>query len=72
MLEISTSNFTSAIDYGAYSAGFMDGVDWADRTMIERACDWLDTNLERYVFEGINGKPYISVALLDELRHDIS
>lgn len=30
MLEISTSNFTSTVDYGAYRAGFIDGVDWAD------------------------------------------
>lgn len=49
MLGISTSNATSAIDYGAYRAGFIDGVDWADRTMIERACEWWRNNLRNYV-----------------------
>jgi hypothetical protein len=53
MLGISTSNFASAIDYGAYRAGFMDGVDWADRTMIERASQWLQDNLDDYLDVGV-------------------
>lgn len=48
---------------------FIAGVMWADRTMIDRVCEWLDSNLERYVFEGINGKPYISIVLCDDLRN---
>ena len=53
MLGISTSNFTSAIDYGAYRAGFMDGVDWADRTMMERVSQWLQDNLDDYLDVGV-------------------
>lgn len=49
MLGISTSNFASAIDYGAYRAGFIDGVDWADRTMVEEVCEWLRNNWRDYV-----------------------
>lgn len=48
---------------------FEAGAEWADRTMIDRVCEWLDSNLERYVFEGINGKPYISIVLCDDLRN---
>lgn len=43
MLKLSTSNFNSAIDYGAYCAGFLDGAHWADKTMIEKACELLKT-----------------------------
>ena len=25
---------------------FKKGAEWADRTMIDRACEWLETNLE--------------------------
>jgi len=28
--------------------GFERGVEWADKTMIEKACDWLDNNLLKY------------------------
>lgn len=45
LFEISTSNFNSVVDFGAYSAGYMDGAKWADRTMLEKACEWLDENM---------------------------
>lgn len=53
MFGISTSNATSAIDYGAYRAGFIDGVDWADAHPQDR---WISVEDElpkedgRYLF----------------------
>ena len=48
---------------------FVKGAMWADETMIEWVCKWLDENLERYIFDGRNGKPYISIVLCDDLRN---
>lgn len=35
---------------------------------IERACEWLDNELPKYIMEGREGRPYISVALVDEFK----
>ena len=29
----------------AYGIGFLEGAKWADKTMIDRACEWLEENL---------------------------
>ena len=47
---------------------FVKAAEWADKTMIEKVCKWIDDNIEKYILEGRNGKPYISVALTDDLR----
>ncbi len=47
---------------------FIAGFKCADKSMIDKACEWLDENLEKYIFEGREGKPYISVALIDEFK----
>ena len=36
--------------------------------LIEKACEWLDNELPKYIMEGREGKPYISVALIDEFK----
>ena len=36
--------------------------------LIERVCEWLDNELPKYIMEGRDGKPYISVALIDDLK----
>jgi len=42
LFEISTSNFNNSVeDSRAYFKGYIDGAMWADRTMIDKACDWL-------------------------------
>lgn len=42
LFEISTSNFNnSVVDSSAYFAGYVDGAQWADSTMIDKACEWL-------------------------------
>lgn len=27
-----------------YRAGFMSGAEWADKTMVKKACEWLEKN----------------------------
>ena len=36
--------------------------------LIEKACEWMDNELPKYIMEGRNGKPYISVAVVDEFK----
>lgn len=36
--------------------------------MIEKACEWLDNELPKYIFEGRDGKPYISVVMVDYFK----
>lgn len=33
----------------AKSKGFIDGAKWADKTMIERVCEWLKDNANDYL-----------------------
>ncbi len=43
----------------------------AYKRAIEEACKWLDENIDKYVFEGRLGKPYVSVALTDDFKKDL-
>lgn len=36
--------------------------------LIEEACEWLDNELPKYIMEGRNGKPYISVVLIGDFE----
>ena len=35
---------------------------------LDKACEWIDNELPKYIMEGREGKPYISVALIDEFK----
>lgn len=35
---------------------FIYGAEWADKTMLDRACEWLKENIDLYTFEGISIK----------------
>ena len=35
---------------------FTKGAEWADSTMLDRACKWLKENIDLYTFEGISIK----------------
>lgn len=37
----------------ALREAFTEGAEWADRTMIERACQWLKENLDDYLDVGV-------------------
>ena len=32
-----------------FEEGFIEGAKWADKTMIDKACEWLKLNAEDYV-----------------------
>lgn len=36
--------------------------------LIDKAAEWLDNELPKYVMEGRESRPYISVALIDDFR----
>ena len=41
--ELCASANTQIIgDWGEHYLGFIHGAEWADRTMIEKACEWLE------------------------------
>lgn len=35
---------------------------------ISKAAKWMDDELRKYIMEGREGKPYISVALIDDFK----
>ena len=39
----------SSDDYTVYKKGFKVGAEWADDTMIEKACKWLEENANKYI-----------------------
>ena len=47
-----------------YNAGSVKGYEQA----IKKACEWLDNELPKYIMEGHNGKPYISVAMIADFE----
>ena len=38
-------------DFKEYYEGFIAGAKWADKTMIEKACEWLENNASNYIIE---------------------
>lgn len=48
-------------DYSeGYEDGFIKGAKWADETMIEKACDWIQMNAMKYI-NAIGGCMYFDV-----------
>ena len=44
--------------YNGLIQGFKDGAKWADKTMIEKACEWLKENIDIYAKVVINPKSH--------------
>lgn len=38
-----------------FEEGFIEGAKWADKTMIEKACEWLKNNWREYVYQDGDG-----------------
>lgn len=47
---------TGIDNYGSsdYQIGVCDGVRLADKTMLDRACEWLKKNIDLYAYESSN------------------
>lgn len=57
-------NFT----FGEYVA-FIDGAEWADRTMIDKACEWLEKKACLYVWKNCEqGEHGIHKIMLEDFR----
>jgi hypothetical protein len=57
----------------AYGLGFCEGAIWADETMIDKACEWLDCFLERTIQRpsqiGLQASDAIDI--IEKRRHEI-
>lgn len=47
---------------------FKEAVEWADKTMIEKACEWLIHNVNRYINDEGAGYFRIEKTLFDHFR----
>lgn len=48
---------------------FVRGAKWADKTMLDLACEWLKENIDLYAFEGISIKSgFTEIKLTDEFE----
>ena len=57
LTEIPNLNFAisaKADYYNGLIQGFKDGAKWADKTMVEKACEWLKENIDIYAKVVIN------------------
>lgn len=62
---------TGIDNYGSsdYQIGVCDGVRLADKTMLDRACEWLKENIDLYSYNAFNVKSgYTEITLTDEFE----
>lgn len=51
------------------SEGFYRGANWADRTMLDKVCEWLKENIDLYTTEQISIKSwYPKIVLTDDFE----
>lgn len=51
-----------------YSLGFIEGGQWADKSMIDKVCDWLVDNAKNYMIKGEERYWYDSVKLKQDIK----
>ena len=52
-----------------WRAGFISGAKWADKTMLDRACEWLKNNIDLYSETAFSIKSgYTEITLTDEFE----
>lgn len=42
--------YSHPIEWNECYRHFKEGAEWADRTMIDKACKWLKSNIENYYY----------------------
>ena len=53
-------------DYKYVKKAFINGAKWADKTMVEKACEWLKENIDIYAKVVINTKSnYPEIVMCD-------
>ena len=62
----------AAKEYGCLFYGpFLNGAEWADKTMIDKAVKWLEENADKYLINTWGGTGYVpkcSIRLFSEFR----
>ena len=52
-----------------WRAGFISGANWGDKTMLDRACEWVKENIDLYSYNAFNTKSsYTEITLTDEFE----
>lgn len=52
-----------------WRAGFISGAKWADKTMLDRACEWLKENIDLYSDTAFSIKSgYTEITLTDKFE----
>lgn len=46
---------------------FEEGAKWADKTMIDKACEWLSINKNNYIIN-IEGETIVDDAIIEDFR----
>lgn len=72
------SNYAEWSDDGGWSEkndiklvekAFIEGAEYADKTMLDRACEWLKENIDLYSYNAFNTKSdYTEITLTDEFE----
>ena len=53
----------------SHQAIFIEGAEWADKTMLDRACEWVKENIDLYSYNAFNTKSsYTEITLTDEFE----
>lgn len=60
--------YASSDDYTAYKKGFEEGAKWADKTLIEKACEWLKENLPNRMYDRNCCLDNFTEYLIEDLR----
>lgn len=61
--EITVFPWDEPQEQNKFQDGFIEGAKWADKTMIDKACEWLKENIWVYInYEGCSG---------EELENDV-
>lgn len=60
--------YTSSDDYTVYNKGFEEGAKWADKTLIEKACEWLKENLPNRMYDRNCCLDNFTEYLIEDLR----
>lgn len=74
---IGGSKFEDLIEAYNTNPSFIAGAEWADKTLNEKVCEWLKTNLKKYVSEdtkAISNEGSITIGFnidVDRLTKDI-
>lgn len=52
--KLKCHDIASEVDYMSSAAydGFIMGAEWADKSMIDKVCEWLNMNIIDYITEG--------------------